>query len=126
MLVVLRSFGYSVDGQFSKVKNALANEKIRTPKRPERLYQLLYGRISVKAIQLTKSTYDRFLLVGDDKSEIPLLCNCNSKQTSGFLCIHIIKTIDDREGRLESDLYHAQWHLYSVNDAPPINPLLLI
>ncbi|KAJ6126055.1 hypothetical protein N7471_010548 [Penicillium samsonianum] len=126
LLVVLRSFHHSVDEQFSKIKQKIDDQKRRTARRPEPLYQLLYGRISVRAIEYTKETYTRFLPIGDDKPEIPLLCDCNSKQTSGFPCIHIIKEHNDKDnGRIGPDLFHQQWHLYSV-DAPPIDPLLLI
>ncbi|CRL17567.1 unnamed protein product [Penicillium camemberti] len=66
-----------------------------------------------------------YLLEGDDKPPIPPLYTCNSKHTSGYPCIHIIKEYEDEHKYLEPELFHQHWHLHRIS-APPINPILLL
>lgn len=128
LLLVLRAFKRVVNRQFSKIQYRIANQKITRPtKAVPRLYQLLSRRVSVRAITLTREVYDRYLPEGaEGKQPIPPNCDCNSKNTSGIPCIHIQRRYGDDHKQLEPDLFHQHWHLYGVDDAPPIDPTLLI
>ncbi|OGE47089.1 hypothetical protein PENARI_c066G04429 [Penicillium arizonense] len=127
LLVVLRTFENAVKLQFRKATDAIENEKIRssTDSRWKHLFRLVVGRVSAKAMGYTKDVYNRFLPEADNKPLIPLLCRCNSKNTAGFPCIHLIRQYEEEKKSFEPELFHQHWHLYSVS-APPINPLLLL
>ena len=118
LLGVLRSFNRSVEYQFSKIQYGIEEQKIRRLAYIPQLYKLLYTRISIRAIKLTKAVYARYLPLGDDKPLVPPICTCNSKETAGFLCIHIIQQYNTEQRSLEPALYHQHQHLDSV-DAPP-------
>jgi hypothetical protein len=130
LLVVLRVFSRAVNLQFNKVKHKIHADKIRKLTVIDTLYKLLVGRISSKAIQHTQAVFATYLPEGEDKPQIPHVYNCNSKETSGFPCIHMLKQYDDAEDTqnrmLKPKLFHQHWHLYSIDAAPPINLLLLL
>lgn len=130
LLVVLERFEQVVDGQFDVIKVNLANARKGTPTIHSSLFQLLHRHISAKAIKYVKETHDRYLPVGPrtkPKSPIPATCDCDSMNTSGYPCIHIIQDAITANRSLIPRQFHQHWHLYKVNDRPPpIDPTLLI
>jgi hypothetical protein len=113
--------------QFKKVSDAIENDKVRRPTdtRWMQLFRLVVGRISAKVMEHTKDVYKHYLPASDEKPPIPPLCRCNSLNTAGFPCIHLIIQYEEEAKSFKLELFHQHWHLYSVT-APPINPLLLL
>jgi hypothetical protein len=123
---VLENFQSAIERQYTNIRHQTAIEQRRRPTKLDPLYTLITGRISEKAIQHIQAVANQYLLERVGKSPIPLECQCNSKDTTGFLCIHIIKEYQDTHRRHEPDLFHPQWHLYDLTEAPPIDPQLLV
>ncbi|KAJ5111190.1 hypothetical protein N7532_001725 [Penicillium argentinense] len=126
LLSVLTNFEIVVKDQYTKHQAQIARERIHRPTAMPHLYRLLINRISEKAIYYTRQIHNQYLPPAEKKPRIPALCDCKSKDTAGYPCIHIIKKHLDENRQLSPSLYHQQWHLYQLGDAPPINPLLLI
>ncbi|KAJ5504744.1 hypothetical protein N7463_007618 [Penicillium fimorum] len=78
------------------------------------IYQLLGKRISRKAISYVQAIEKIYLPPSDGKPPIPPICDCNSKETAGYPCIHIIKKHLDEKRQLSPSLFHQQWHLYAL------------
>ena len=108
LLVVLRTFENAVKLQFQKVTAKIENEKVRrsTDSRWKQLFRLVLRRISAKAMEHTKDVYNRFLLVSDKKPPIPPLCRCNSLNTAGFPCIHLIMQYEVEKKSFKPELFY--------------------
>lgn len=91
LLSVLTNFEMVVEGQYQKYRAQIASERVKRPTKIPYLYQLLINRISQRAISYTRSIHDQYLPLAEKKPQIPLICDCNSKETSGYPYIHIIK-----------------------------------
>lgn len=46
--------------------------------------------------------------------------------TTGFPCIHIIQEAIQADRGLVPQQFHPHWHLYAIEDAPPIDRILLV
>lgn len=125
LLVILQGFGRVVNMQFAKIKLEIENDEIRNPTYPEKLYKPLYKHVSTRAIKHTHALRTIYLPPAEDKPTIPPVCTCNSKETAGFPCIHLIKQYLDEGKGLEPDLFHPHWHLRGVN-TEPIDRRLLV
>lgn len=126
LLAVIVNFEMVIERQYRKNMAAIASERIRRPTDLAFIYQLLGMRISHKAIHYVKVIEKLYLPPGDKKPPIPPICDCNSKDTTGYPCIHVIKRHLDENRQLSPSLFHQQWHLYKLGEAPPIDPRLLI
>jgi hypothetical protein len=126
LLAVISNFEMVIERQYQKNRAAIASERIRRPTNLAFIYQLLGMRISRKAIGYVEAVEKLYLPPGEGKPLIPPICDCNSKETAGYPCIHIIKRHLDENNQLSLSLFHQQWHLYALGEAPPIDPRLLI
>ena len=92
--------------QFNKITAKIENEKVRRSTNLWRLFKLVDRRVSLKAIELTKDVYNRYLPKAEDKPPVPPICRCNSKNTAGFPCIHLIMQYEEEEKSFEPELFH--------------------
>ena len=126
LLKVLENFQRAIERQYANIRHQTAIEQHRRPTKLDSLYKIIATRISSKAIQKVEAVADQYLPKGVGKPPIPPDCLCNSKDTTGFPCIHIIKRYQDEQRGLEPELFHQHWYLYDLAEAPPIDPLLLV
>lgn len=126
LLVVLTSFERTINRQYANIQHTIATEQVRKAIKQSSLYTKLTYRISSRAIKHVESIRHHYLPEGQDKPLIQPICTCRSKETTGFPCIHLIKQYQDTHRSFEPELFHEQWHLYKLGEAPPINPLLLV
>jgi hypothetical protein len=127
LLAVLDNFKLVVDRQFTKNKALIADERIKRPtKKLHAVYEPLIHRVSLKAISYVIGTYDTYLPPAEGKPTIPPGCYCNSKNTAGYPCIHLIMKHLDDENPFSLAEFHPQWHLYKLSDALPVSPHLLV
>lgn len=107
LLKVLESFEDTIKRQFANIRHQIAIEQHRLPTRLNPLYKIIIKRISNRAIQHIKAVANRHLPEGvDGKAPIPLICLCNSSNTTGFPYIHLIKQYQDEHRSFEPDLFH--------------------
>ncbi|KAJ5855723.1 uncharacterized protein N7529_009667 [Penicillium soppii] len=130
LLVALQTFQRAVKLQFKKIADEIEHNKVRTPVgtgilASSGLFRLAIGRVSFKPMRHTTDVYTRYLPEGLDKPPIPPSCNCSSKETAGFPCIHLIKQYLHEGKGLEPELFHPHWHLRGIN-TEPIDPRLLV
>ena len=92
--------------QFNKITAKIENEKVRRSTTLWRLFKLVDRRVLLKAIELTKDLYNRYLPEAEDKPPVPPICRYNSKNTAGFLCIHLIIQYEEEEKSFELELFH--------------------
>lgn len=127
LLKVLENFQRAIERQYTNIRHQTAIEQHRRPTKLDSLYKLIINRISMRAIRHIEKVANHYLPKGaDGKAPIPFSCLYNSKETTGFPCIHLIKQYQDEHRSLEPELFHQHWHLYDLAEAPPIDPLLLV
>lgn len=126
-VAIARRDGASLPESLSfTLDQAIAFEQVRRATNQSSLYTKLTYLISSRAIKHVESIRHYYLPEGQGKPLIPPNCTCRSKETTGFPCIHLIKQYQDTHQSFEPELFHQQWHLYKLGEAPPIDPLLLV
>ena len=127
LLVILRNFERVVNRQYTNINQNIEAEQVRRPIKLPSLYDHLVFQISSRAMRHVDKIIKQYLPQGaDEKPPIPSYCNCRSKETAGFPCIHLIIQYIDENKSFEPSHFHQQWHLWPPGKAPNINPLLLV
>lgn len=110
LLVVLTLFERVVKRQYTSINQTIEAERIRRPTAPLSLYHLLVYQISSRAIQHVEDIRKQYL-EGENRPPISLICNCRSRETTGYPCIHLIVEHLDENKSFEPSYFHQQWHL---------------
>ncbi|KAJ5814464.1 uncharacterized protein N7503_001214 [Penicillium pulvis] len=126
LLIVFINFARVINRQYHMNKLAIQNGRIRIPVSVRPLYRLLMTYISKKAIENVTKELEKYLPEAADKPVISAIYVCNSKDTAGTPYIHIIKQHLDESRGLKLNLFHQQWHLHKLSEAPLIAPELYI
>lgn len=128
LLAALLSFEVTIVRQFEEIQAVVTNQLLKRQLSAPSLVQAgILKDVSKYAIEKVMKLFKRFLPPGPDKPRVPETpCECDSVNTSGFPCIHLIHEYW-RDGKsFTAAHFHSHYRLRESSTTPGFNDLALI
>ena len=123
LLGAFDTFERTIKRQYTNIQYELHDQTIGRRTTINFLLPEILQRVSTEAINRVETLTTRYLPLSKEKPQIPTICEC--RKGSGLPCIHQIQQYYHTKRPLQLVLFHAHWHLQTL-EKPHFHPDLLL
>ena len=109
------AFQNTLSLQRGKIDGLIANQLVKTRLAAPILVQEVLKKVSTFIINKVMRLFAIYLPPGLTKPPVPEGCECESVNTSGFLCIHLIQEYWEAKRSFSIQHFHRHWRLAEVS-----------